>query len=477
MYKRILFLLFYTLLGTHQAFSNDNYTVYIVLDLNDCINCSVHLYELNKKVPKNNITILFKEKYKKDSALVFDKFGLNNTTGRIIFSDTLFEKYSGNTVGSSVTVVNDGKSVYNVLLKEIETDKFMSVLEKYSGCKLSVKENYTRYIFDTDSSIITYEHEFGRFFYIHNSDRIQFYCDAPLLEKIYKEYYGDDVWNAKYLQYQQIKKEAPAVAPGLVSARKVSDSLIAFVAEVKMIEQGDKEDNLLIKNKYFLCYYNTAGVLKNCFYLDDSYLSKEKYYLKPVNFIIEGDIIVMPIVADSVQPGSKCLSLFRFNAKAGKVVFDKILPFNLPENYIKYKLYHNLHEIIFKSGLAAYHFGNNIYDLNSNQLYELPVPEYEYQSIEGIIPHLTNRKPYSFFRIYDVSYKNDEQSDIVVLYKNVSDQLRVMSFNKKTGQIREEKIVIENWANLKIKGIPQISPSVNSIEYINIDGCVESVPF
>lgn len=299
----------------------------------------------------------------------------------------------------------------------------------------------------------------------------------PLLEKIYKEYYGDDVWNAKYLQYQQIKKEAPAVAPGLVSARKVSDSLIAFVAEVKMIEQGDKEDNLLIKNKYFLCYYNTAGVLKNCFYLDDSYLSKEKYYLKPVNFIIEGDIIVMPIVADSVQPGSKCLSLFRFNAKAGKVVFDKILPFNLPENYIKYKLYHNLHEIIFKSGLAAYHFGNNIYDLNSNQLYELPVPEYEYQSIEGIIPHLANRKPYSFFRIYDVSYKNDEQSDIVVLYKNVSDQLRVMSFNKKTGQIREEKIVIENWANFKIKGIPQISPSVNSIEYINIDGCVESVPF
>ena len=232
MNKNLILLLFFLSIS---VYAKQTKKIIIAFSLNDCLTCSVSLYELNNVLKNPEMTIVFKEELKTDSLLVNKKIGLSNyKSSSVIYSDSLYNKYS-NGIRSTINIVENNKRIYSTDLYQLNVNDFLSVyLNDGNNCFKNIKSG-TKLIQD-EKSILVWNYQLDRWSYYDLNNEFDIIADNSWVKKAYSIYYKGTELEKKYNEYENTVKEYPALNPVIDKGIKINDNELLFMTTVYFSE-------------------------------------------------------------------------------------------------------------------------------------------------------------------------------------------------------------------------------------------------
>lgn len=209
-------------------------------------------------------------------------------------------------------------------------------------------------------------------------------------------------------------------------------------------------------------------------YVNEESLSKNKYYINNSSFHIFEDNYIIPLTKDDYTESGKVkyLAVFQTNKyNSNELILKDLLDSNIPNNYIKYKLYHNFNSYHFDKSLILLDFGEFVYDYKKNIQYKIPLPESELNTLNNVFEAYTTGK-LSTYTVDDIA---DQGNTILLLYRDSSKRLKLMEIDKKTQQaVKDIEIMstqelephFSSWFTINAKG---------EIHYLNNKNCIVKI--
>lgn len=449
--------------------------IIVTFSLNDCISGSVPLHELNTILKEPEMTIVFKGNLMVDSTLVNRKVGLHNfKSSSVIYSDSLYNKYS-NGIKSTINIVEKDKKIYSADLYQLNINDFLSVyLNDENNCFKNVKSG-TKFIQD-DESLLVWNYQLDRWSYYDLNNDFDIIADNSWVKQAYGIYYKGTELEKKYNEYENTVKEYPALNPVIDKGIKINDNELLFMTTVYFSEINPVTNEDVVVQKIFLVNYNIQKQeISSMKYVNAESLFKEQYYINPSEFNIteEGYFIALRRDDYTKTDKIKYLALFQINKNnENELILKELLDNNIPNNYIKYKLYSNFHKYHFDKSLILLEYGEYIYDYKKNIQYKIPLPESEFNTLNSIYDALKTGK-LSTYTIDDIA---DKGSSILLLYRDSSRNIKLMEIDKNTQEALKDTIIItaeelephfRSWFTINANGeIKYFNPVNNCIEII-----------
>lgn len=463
------FLLLFFLFG----FSN-NRKIIVAFSLNDCISGSASLHELNQILKNPEMTIVFQSELKADSILVKKKTGVDNfKSSVVIYSDSLYNKYS-NGVKSTINIIENNRKIYSTDLYKLNIEDFLNIyLTAKNNCFKSVKSG-ARFIQD-DKSILVWSAQLGRWTYYDENMEFDIIADDSWVKKAYSICYKGGVIEKKYKEYENLIKDYPALNPVINKGIKINDKELLFMITVHFTETKNNSDKDAVVQKIFLVSYNIkTQEISSMKYVNEESLSKNKYYINNSSFNTFEDNYIITLTKDEYTESGeiKYLALFQINKNnPNELILKEILDSNIPNNYIKYKLYHNFNSYHFDKSLVLLDFGEFIYDYKKNIQYKIPLPESEFNTLNNVFEALTTGK-LSTYNIDDIA---DKGNTILLLYRDSSKKLKLMEIDKKSQKAIKDIVIMSaqelephfsSWFTVNAEG---------EIYYLNNKNCIVKI--
>jgi len=444
--------------------------IIVAFSLNDCISGSASLHELNQILKNPEMTIVFKDELKSDSLLVNKKIGLSNyKSSSVIYSDSLYNKYS-NGIRSTINIVENNKRIYSTNLYQLNVTVFLSVyLNDENNCFKNIKSG-TKFIQD-EKSILVWNYQLDRFSYYDENNEFDILPDNLWVKKAYEIYYKGDAIQKKYNEYEDAVKEYPALNPVINKGIKLNNNELLFMTTVYFSEINPVTNEDVVVQKIFFVTYNIQKqTISSMKYINAESLFKEQYYINPSDFnIIEDGYIITLRVDDYTKTDKiKYLALFQINENnENELILKKTLDNNIPNNYIKYKLYSNFNKFHFDKSLVLLEYGEYIYDYKKNIQYKIPLPESEFSTLNNIYDALKTGT-LSTYTIDDIA---DKGSSILLLYRDSSKNLKLIEIDKNTQKALKDTIIMtteklephyRSWFNVNANGEIYYFDSINN---------------
>ncbi len=469
MNKNLIFLLFFLSIS---VYGNQTKKIIIAFSLSDCITCSAPLYELNTILKEPEMTIVFQGNLIADSTLVNRKVGLENfKSSSVVYSDSLYNKYS-NGIKSTINIVEKDKKIYSADLYQLNIENFLKVyLNDKNNCFKSVKSG-AKFIQD-ERTMLIWSYQLGRWTYYDENKEFDIIADNSWVKQAYGIYYKATELEKKYNKYESTVKEYPALNPVINKGIKINDNELLFMTTVHFIEKiNDDSKEEAVTQKIFLVNYSIQkqeiSLMK---YVNEESLSKNKYYINNSSFHIFEDNYIIPLTKDDYTESGeiKYLAVFQTNKNnPNELILKELLDSNIPNNYIKYKMYHNFNSYHFDKSLILLDFGEFIYDYKKNIQYKIPLPENEFSTLNNVFEDLTTGK-LSTYSIDDIA---DKGNTILLLYRDSSKRLKLMEINKKSQKAIKDIVIMSaqefephfsSWFTVNAKG---------EIHYLNNKNCI-----
>jgi len=448
--------------------------IIVAFSLNDCISGSASLHELNQILKNPEMTIVFQSELKADSILVNRKVGLDNfKSSSVVYSDSLYNEYSKG-VKSTINIVENNRKIYSTDLYKLNIEDFLNIyLAAKNNCLKSVKSG-AKFIQD-EKSILVWSYQLGRWTYYDENNEFDIIADNSWVKQAYGIYYKGTEIEKKYNEYENTVKEYPALNPVINKGIKINDNELLFMTTVHFIETKNDSKEEAVTQKIFLVNYSIQkqeiSLMK---YVNEESLSKNKYYINNSSFHIFDGNYIIPLTKDEyIESGEiKYLASFQINKNnPNELILKEILESNIPNNYIKYKLYNNFNNYHFDKSLILLDFGEFIYDHKKNIQYKIPLPESEFNTLNNVFEALTTGK-LSTYNIDDIA---DKGKTILLLYRDSSKRLKLMEIDKKTQQaIKDIEIMsaqelephFSSWFTINAKG---------EIHYLSNKNCIVKI--
>lgn len=458
------------LLSSLLSFSNNSKKIIVALSLNDCANCSVVLYQIYEELKHPEITFILKSHLEADSLLVNNRTGIYEfDKSKVIYSDTLHKKYS-NGIISSIHITKNDESIYSSPLLNVEMSEFLKYFrEENNYCYKNLKNEVKQIQYD--NSLLSFSTELYRWTYYDPNNEIEIIADTNWVKKIYDIYYNDPKKSDElFREYELVLKTYPNIYPIIRRGKKINSNELVFIVNVKFIE---KEDNKIINKDFFVHYNIKENKIEKIRFIniEDSSIS-EKYFINSNSFHIYNDNYIIPIIdnGDTTEE-SNYLTIFEVNPKnSNEIILKNVIHDKIPNNYIKYEIYHNLHDYRFDKSLALLSYGEYIYDFEKNKKYKIPFSQNEFDKLDNIVSILMSGNQSTAYYIYDIS---DQKNSILLLYKDSDKNVKLMEINKVNETVMNDKILSSpNDSNyIKTDGT-YIFDENGDVIYLNKDNCI-----
>lgn len=441
--NKIIFIIIF--LFNLLAFSNNSKKIIVALSLNDCANCSVALYHINEKLNDPDITFILKSHLKVDSLLVNNRTGIYEfKRGTVKYSDSLFNKYA-NGIKSTINIVENNKIIHSSLLLEVKIDEFLKIYNSTENeiCFNKLKEG-VKYI-QYDNSLLVYNSELYRWSYYDKNNELDIVADNDWVKKIYEAYYNSIEAQERFKEYELVVKQYPNIYPVVSNGTKINDNEILFVVDINFFKKEiGKENTDIIKRQFFINYNIKEKKFETIRYLntENSILAK-KYYINSRVFHTFNNNYIIPIITlEDATIDSKYLAIFEINKNnPNELTLKNIIDKNIPSNYIKYKIYNNLHGYCFDKSLVLLKYGEFIYDLEKNKQYKIPFPQEAFDKLDNIVANLVNGDRKGAYYIADIS---DQGKTILLLYKDSNKDLKLMEIDKQTEKAIKDEVLLSS---------------------------------
>ena len=176
-------------------------------------------------------------------------------------------------------------------------------------------------------------------------------------------------------------------------------------------------------------------------YVNEKSLSKNKYYINNSSFHLFEDNYIIPLTKDDYTESGeiKYIAIFQTNKdNPNELILKELLNSNIPNNYIKYKLYHNFNNYHFDKSLILLDFGEFIYDYKKNIQYKIPLPESEFNKLNNVFEAYTTGQ-ISTYIIDDIA---DKENSILLLYRDSAKQLKLMEIDKESQKAVKDTVIM-----------------------------------
>lgn len=450
--------------------------IVVAVSLKDCVVGALSMYEVYKKLNKPNLTILLKKELESDSLLINKKLGLQNyQNAKVIYSNTLFDKYNKG-IKSTISVVENDSIIYSDYLYKLDTQKFSEIyLRKDKNCFEKIKSGVS--FIQDDLSLIIHNKEVGRLSYYDPIIELDIIPDEDWVLKAYKIIYRNaNELNTNYNKYQKNVEEYPTLIPEINKAFKLNNHQLILLTSVYFFNYNEELEEEIPDERLFLFYYNIKNnKVETVKYLNGNNKElNDKYYINSFEFHSFDNKYIIPLVSDNYDNSNqhKYLSIFKENPNnSEELILDNILESNIPNNYLKYNLLHNFQAYRFSNSLALLFYGEFIYDFKNNIKYNIPLPENEFKLLSNVYQSQIDGKISSY--VIDDIY--DNLNTILIVYRNSKKELKLMEIDKKSNdKIKDEVLMNEN----ELKLIPNSWFSFVSngdIYYLNKDKCITKI--
>lgn len=411
----------------------NNKKIIVALSLNDCISCTASLYQINSSLNNPEMLFIFKSELEPDSLLVNKRTGVDNyKSSTVKYSDDLFEKYS-NGIKSTINIIENEEKIYSADLYKLNINDFINVYsDKKNMCFNNLKQG-VQYI-QFDESLLLYNSQLSRWSYYDKQNSLDIIADEEWVKKAYDIYYKENDVKEKYNEIISLAEQYPAVNPSIEYGEKINNEELLFMAIIKFIERKTDSDEELILQKNFLITYNIKNkAIVSVKYINRSHtlLKEKKYFPNGSNFHIIEDKYIIPLRTESDPVVTdKYLSVFEINKNnPNELILKEIINNDIPNNYIKYKIFRNFHDYLFNKSLILLRFGEFIYDYKKDTRYKIPFPESEYSTLNNLVSEALKTGKISSYYVLDIF---DKDQSIILLYKDSTKNLKLMEIDKNT---------------------------------------------
>lgn len=432
------------LLSTLISFSNNSKKIIVALSLTDCISSTVPLTQINSALNNPEILFVFKSELEPGSLLVNKRTGIDNyKSSSVKYSDTLFNEYA-NGIKSTINIIQDEKKIYSADLYRLNVNEFVEIYSnKENPCFSNLKQG-ARFI-QYDQSLLIYSSQLSRWSYYDNDHSLDIIADEEWVKKAYDIYYDKNEVEEKYIEFINLAKQYPAVNPSIDQGKKINEEELLFTTKIKFIEKklGTEEEAIL--QKVFLVTYSIEkkSIISVKYINGEHPLLRENNYFPNSShlYIIDDNNYIIPLRTeyDSTET-DKYLSVFEINVNnPNELILKEIINQNIPNNYIEYKIFRNLHDYIFDKSLVLLRFGEFIYDFEKKVQYKIPFPESEFNTLSNIVSLAIQTGKISSYYIHDIF---DKEDTILLLYKDSSKNLKLMEIDKRTETALVEREIL-----------------------------------
>lgn len=434
--------IFITSAGSSFA-AGSQHKIIVALNLNDCINCNVSLYEVQRRLDNPEVNFIFSQELESDSTLVYAKTGLKRYTNKkIIFSDSLYNIYSKG-IKSTITLLKDGKICFSDYLYKLNVDKFIEVYNKMStiDCFANLRKGVQ--LIQNDETLLIFNTQLKRWTYYDNSGgNVDVIADSLWMKTAYQIYYKGRDWKSEYLKANELVKQYPNMLPEITAGLKTGDGKLLFLVDVQFLEAVDSKNINVVKKLFLVDYNYLTHSFNRVYVIDDKLLKAKDYHLNFNGFFIKDADYLFPINSQTdPNKGTKFLAIFKEDTRDNeRLELKEILPANIPNNYLVYNLKNNFHDYSFDGTLAFLKCGEYIYDWLNNIEYPVPVPKEEFDSLRSIYD-LTSSGSSTTYYIYDLL---DTKNDIQVLYTTSKNDLIRLVINKKTKALSKRETIFKS---------------------------------
>ncbi|WKW45405.1 hypothetical protein P3875_06340 [Myroides sp. JBRI-B21084] len=472
--KNILILL--TLLVTHLTLANDR-NIIVALNLNDCANCTISLYNLYQKLDKPKITFIFKSNLEIDSLLVNKRTGLlNYKECEVIYSDNLFNKYI-NGLNSTINIVENEKILFSTPLLGMDINLFMNnyLNNIQLNCFDELKRGSPRIQFD--NSLLIFNSELFRWSYYDKVTNFDIIPNNQWVKLAYQIYYKNS-YEKYFHEYENAVKILPSINPTIYNISKFNSSELLLIVDINLPLIDELKNINFIKKQFTIIYdINNQKISDIKFINTEHLLLKDKYKVVNSSFIFPiNDNFIIPLNTKNGNPNteSKYLSVFEINKNnQNEIILKHLMDQSIPKNYIKYKLFNNLHSYCFHKSLILLKYSEHIYDFNKNKTYKIPFEQETFDKLENIVSNLGNGKMDLAYYIFDIFDKNET---ILLLYKDSSKNLKLMEIDKKSEKALFDKQLISG-SNLEsyTNKSSFILNEMGQVCYLNNENCITTL--
>lgn len=383
--------------------AKDNFSWIIVVNTYDCINCLNGLNRVNDLDARFPKTIVFSQKDRRDSAVLIKKLFLEDFKGKIVFNDSLFNKFKSNSGlnTSSVTLYNEQNDRFittallrwvsenidmNRFLKERDTIQLSeNVFGGYRIYSMSANDIYT---LNLSGNVLKV---FSR---LDNKKEYEIKLSDSLLKKGYAVKYGikqskvifenteayirkthliggaDQMKSFQVLGdtlYLEVKQPI-LMRPYKSMPVPQSDTMLSSFKTLFTFVSGKLIDVTNIENYMSGIYADNPGLKRN-FELkkSDKHYHDNAYYLGH-SFFIYNTKLYTRVFATYLVAGGKNWAMAEFKKTENKTFIFSRYVTGLPEFYIRHRIgYKNLTPININCFESYFVFqkGDSLYSVNS----------------------------------------------------------------------------------------------------------------
>ena len=461
--------------GEFANATNKSKMIFIAINLNDCVNCNMKMYSLRQTIPTYNINFVFKNEDQIDSNAIIEKLEINKfNNSHFLFSDSLFN-YFTKQFSSTITIFENHLIKYQQELKSLNIESFVSYLSD-DNCVSKLSDKRDDILIYDDTTIIRNSHTLNRIKHLKNGREISFIADSTWLKQEYISYYGDDKFLDHYTSTLEITNFIPNIKNQIIHSILKNDTVLSFLVSAPFVkttikDSNNKKDTIVnIHRKHFIHEYNlVTNNFQNCYWIDDSIIHNSGYYITS-SFYYVGQRLIISITSDDVTSKSYYLADYSYLPQKNKLKFSEIIKTAIPNNYIKYNIFNNFQQCLYDKALVALIFGNTIYDIENNKIFDIPLYD-EYSSLEDITNRIQNRiQPNYFYALIDI---RDAGENIDLLYRSKYNQIVYLKFNKENNKKRYKTVINNNIAEKRINKIYFFRDSIICLDETN--NCLEII--
>jgi len=446
MIRNFLHSLVLILLFSNPSFSQRYLVKYGV---NDCINCSSQLTEIQKILDTAQVTFIFPEKFMPDSSLVKERFGLDIFNYKMAFSDELFEKYVKG--GESYFIIDSDTAVLLAKVKEVNIPELKQIIDgmqqKSESVCLQRQNSDDQFTLFENDLIISSNSALCRYT-LHDAAHksvTEFMADSLWTEAAYHTFYeGKD--DEEALSFMKALLRAnPSKRPTIEKAT-ISGNHLYFLLSVPFVKSKDTATrNVVLGTKRFIREYDTRKqAFGRCLFIDESSVSPYGINTSSAFFRKDNSFIFCVTAGDSIRENDDVLASCADSG--GAHLKMSLLPFSAPHSYPSYGLTSGFMHLKCYHNLLSFSLSDKVYDLKSGKEYTIPFPEGTFANLEGMVARAMNdfmegkALENNFFWIYDI---RDEGYQYRILYQMPDGVFAELKVDRASGEASHKALSID----------------------------------
>jgi len=411
---------------------------YVILNLNDCINCNTFLQtylEDNKLLEK---TIVLQEEFLTDSLEIIKLFRLYDRSHySIVFSDSLYNRYIGNNYKSKIIYLDQFNNVkYTQILQEYISNPIKKNDSFSANYCFDPVKNYYLYRLFVPSFLVQYKPQFKKYV-IHtlNEDNknVTLIADSSWLREGYMALLGNKYKEEYYEQMLSVGQFYPGVQSHILEL-DILDRKPYILYNVPIGKYDSTYNATVIYNKYLLREFDMQSqtYLRSIPISDDT-LTKMDYYISSSFMHLTSIDTLYLSVRNDKEP--IYYTMARFVLKDDKYYkFAGFLNYQLPEIYNEKELNDFTEKHVFKNEYIAVSHSTYIYDYVDDIKYFLPISDEEIENLsnkKNILKQSIMIDSNVYYSIIDIGVR---EGQFDVLYRSPIKGYQISSFKKGNSQ-------------------------------------------